>query len=269
MSYSTPRAVEVDSPARLPKTTRSDQQMSYFVLGGAVLAALVVGSGLRLLQHSPTPDQGYQGIADQAATAPEFAHPFHAAAPTVRLASPGLLPSTPSRSRLQTIVAGRNDPFASVLTPGQVGAVPRVLVAPMPPSLVVPPLPQPRTVTPVPADPDTLRSRLWTLPGRPNTPRLTVPTVGTTPEENNAPNTQPPSALDQIGVTGVVQVGDQISVIITEPASPGGRRVTVGETLASGQVRLQRVELSAGEPLVVLRHRGNDYYRTIGRGATL
>jgi len=269
MSYSTPRVVEIDSAAHFPKVPRSNRQVSYFVLGGAVLAALVAGSGLRLLRYSSTPGQSYREGAEQTITASGFAHPFHTTAPTLRLASPGLLPSTPSRARLQTVVAGRSDPFASVLTPGQVGGMPRVAVTPTTPSLVIPALPQPGVVTPVPANFDTLRSGPWGLPGRPNSSRLTAPLVGATPEASNRPNTQPPSALDQIAVTGVVQVGDQISVIITEPASPGGRRVTVGETLAAGQVRLQRVDLSASEPLVVLRHRGNDYYRTIGQGATL
>lgn len=266
MSYSTPSAVNVDSPIRLPKANRSDQQVSYFVLGGAVLAALVAGSGLRLLRYSSTPGQGYREGVDQTTTAPEFAHPFHTTALTLRLASPGLLTSTPSRARLQTVVAGRSDPFASVLTPGQVGAMSRVVVTPITPSLVIPALPRPGVVIPVPADSDTLRSGPWNLPGRPHSPTLTAPLAGVTPETSNR---QPPSALDQIAVTGVVQVGDQISVIVTEPTSPGGRRVTVGETLAAGQVRLQRVDLSAGEPLVVLRHRGNDYYRPIGQGATL
>lgn len=256
MSYANPKVGEVDSPVHFFKITRSDQGWVRFALGGAILVALVSGSGFRLLRHSSIPGQSYRGGSEQATTVPEFAHPFHTAAPTLRLASPGLLPSTPSRARLQTVMAGRNDPFASVLTPGQVGAVPGVMVTPMAAPLVVSPLPQPRGIATVPA---TLGSAPLTLPA--------PPAMGID-RSNTALNSHPPSVLDQISVTGVVQIGDQISVIITDSTSPRGRRVTVGETLAAGQVRLQRVDLSNGEPLVVLRHQGSDYYRTIGQGAT-
>jgi hypothetical protein len=100
------------------------------------------------------------------------------------------------------------------------------------------------------------------------TPTSTEPWVGAAPQGDDALNSKSTSALDQIAVTGVVQVGDQISVIIAEPGNPGGRRVAVGETLATG-VRLQRVDLSDAEPMVVLRHRGNDYYRSVGLGGNL
>lgn len=269
MSYSSSRAVEVDSPTRLSRTPRSDQRWVYFALSSAVLAALVAGSGLKLLRHSPGLDRGHPGTSAPAATAPDFAHPFHTAAPILRLASPGLLPSTPSRARLQVLVAGRSDPFASVLTPGQPAAISAGMAPPSALPLLVPPSPQPREVTVIPAVSASLRPGPLTLPARSSPPALTIPPVGGAPQGTNALSSQSISALDQIGVTGVVQVGSQISVIISEPASPGGRRVAVGETLAGGQVRLQRVDLSSGEPLVVLRHRGNDYYRTVGLGATL
>lgn len=274
MSHSNPRVVEVASSADFPGSIRSDQRRAYLALGAAILMALLVGAGLKLLKYASIPDRGYRGGAERVAVTPGFSHTFHAATPDLRLANPGLLPSTPSRARLQTVVAGRSDPFASVLTPGQVGAIANAVVTPIPSPMVVPPLPQNLTGTTVPTTASAAKSGPSTLPERSGSSALTVPLVGdtpqgNTPQGNNRLNPQPISALDQIVVTGVVQVGNQISVIITEPGNPGGRRVTVGETLAAGQVRLQRVDLSAGEPLVILRHRGSDYYRSIGRGATL
>jgi len=253
MLYSEPIVAEVDLPAHPP---RPSSRRPYLILGVAMVIALLGGSGLRLWRHSPTPEKGRPAAVGDRAVSPDFAQPFYAAAPTLRLASPGLLPSTPSQARLQTLAVGRSDPFASVLAPGPGGVVSPVVAAP--------PFPQPMAVTAISA---AVAPGPLPLPAE-ATPTSTEPWVGAAPQGDDALNSKSTSALDQIAVTGVVQVGDQISVIIAEPGNPGGRRVAVGETLATG-VRLQRVDLSDAEPMVVLRHRGNDYYRSVGLGGNL
>jgi hypothetical protein len=65
-------------------------------------------------------------------------------------------------------------------------------------------------------------------------------------------------------VSGVVQVGSGISVIITEPGSTVSRRVAQGDMLAGGRIRLKSVDMSGQEPMVVLTYDGKDYTRTVG-----
>ncbi|MEB3312838.1 MAG: hypothetical protein VKL98_01710 [Cyanobacteriota bacterium] len=260
MLYSEPIVAEVDRPARSLTPNRRRHSL---ILGAAMVAALLVGSSLRLWRPFPTVEKGPPGTVGAVPGSPDFAQPFHAAAPTLRLASPGLLASTPSQARLQTLAVGRSDPFASVLTPDQIGVVSPAVASPAPPLLAGPPFPQPLPITAITAP---VGAGAVTLPAGGAT--STEPGVGAVPQGEDALNAKSTSVLDQIAVTGVVQVGDHISVIIAEPGSPGGRRVAVGETLATG-VRLQRVDLSETEPMVVLRHRGNDYYRSVGLGGHL
>jgi type II secretory pathway component PulC len=77
------------------------------------------------------------------------------------------------------------------------------------------------------------------------------------------------SAVDQVVVSGVVQVGQQVHAIITEPGNPSGRRVSQGDTVAGGQVRIKAIDLSSPDPTVVLTYNGRDYYRTVGGAGLL
>lgn len=69
--------------------------------------------------------------------------------------------------------------------------------------------------------------------------------------------------MEQVTISGVVQIGQQVHVIITEPSNPSGRRVSQGDTLAGGQVRIKAIDLSGVDPTVVLTYNGRDYFRTV------
>jgi hypothetical protein len=76
---------------------------------------------------------------------------------------------------------------------------------------------------------------------------------------------EPPSIAETITITGVVQVGDEIQVIVQLPGSSTGRYVTVGDLIANGQVRVKRVEgIQGSNPIVILEEEGVEYARAVG-----
>jgi hypothetical protein len=75
--------------------------------------------------------------------------------------------------------------------------------------------------------------------------------------------------VDQITVSGVVQIGSQVQAIITEPGNSGGRRVAPGDTVAGGRVRVKSIDVSGADPVVVLTYDGRDHYRTVGSSAMI
>jgi hypothetical protein len=207
-------------------------------------------------------------ITGEGAT-PFQSQPFLAASGPLRLADPSLLRSTSSQARVESVTAGRPDPFASVVLPAP--ARPRSnpaasLLTPAPPAIAtqnlpmvpvgatqaLPPLPQ-AAVQPV-ALPN-LPAPF--LPGAvpPNPTEIAVAPTGAPAFQN---------LVDQVVVTGVVQVGSSVSLIVTEPGSTVGRRVSQGDMLAAGRIRVKSVDLSGQEPMVVLTYDGQDYTRSVG-----
>ncbi|MGD1904106.1 MAG: hypothetical protein ACFB9N_17915 [Geitlerinemataceae cyanobacterium] len=92
------------------------------------------------------------------------------------------------------------------------------------------------------------------------------------PEERPVPQidlTPPPPSTElaeTIEVLGVIQVGSEIQVLIRTPNSPTGRYVSVGDTVANGQVLVRRVERlqGGGEPVVILVQNGIEVARGVG-----
>ncbi|KPQ40700.1 MAG: Type IV pilus biogenesis [Phormidium sp. OSCR] len=84
------------------------------------------------------------------------------------------------------------------------------------------------------------------------------------PEAEELP---PPPATDLAEgteVTGVMQVGGDIQIILQTPGSAFSRYVRVGDTIANGEVRVVRVESLNSEPLVILEQNGVEIARGIG-----
>ncbi|USR92888.1 hypothetical protein NEA10_09290 [Phormidium yuhuli AB48] len=77
----------------------------------------------------------------------------------------------------------------------------------------------------------------------------------------------PPPAIDLAQgtqVTGVMQVGGDIQIILQTPGSAFSRYVRVGDTVANGEVRVVRVERLQGEPVVILEQNGVEVARGVG-----
>lgn len=134
--------------------------------------------------------------------------------------------------------------------------------------------------------PSTLPPRTTALPprtaSRPNTTRRPTPSVTNRPTLPNQATpgsatggtaqspvavvpTAPSTALiDGIEVTGVVRVGNTVQAIVQEPGKPT-IYVQPGQTLANGQVRVKRIDLSnAADPVVVFEQNGVEVSKAVG-----
>jgi hypothetical protein len=79
------------------------------------------------------------------------------------------------------------------------------------------------------------------------------------------PPVEPASIAESIIISGVVQVGNEIQVIVQLPGSSSGRYVKVGELIADGRVRIVRVEgIQGSNPIVILEEEGVEYARAVG-----
>ncbi|HIK32730.1 MAG TPA: hypothetical protein IGS17_04425 [Oscillatoriales cyanobacterium M59_W2019_021] len=79
------------------------------------------------------------------------------------------------------------------------------------------------------------------------------------------PSVEPPAIAEGIIISGVVQVGNEIQVIVQLPGSSSGRYVKVGDLIADGRVRVKRVEgIQSSSPIVILEEEGVEYARGVG-----
>lgn len=270
-----------------PKLNKLANRRLYSAIAGGLLLAIAAGATLRLTTANSGTNEaavvapaGETALSDPAAkealipatgeaATPFQSQPFYAASAPLRLADPSLLRSTSPQARVEAVSAGRSDPFASVVLPG-----PKVS------------RPSPATAVLTPAAPGTAGSGLPTVPatatqGLPPLPQVAVQPValpnlpapflpGAVPPSPTdiavAPTGNPTfqNLVDQVVVSGVVQVGSGVSVIVTEPGSTVSRRVAQGDMLAGGRIRVKSVDMSGQEPMVVLTYDGRDYTRTVG-----
>lgn len=247
----------------------------YPAIAGGLLVALAAGAALKLIYGNRAVSTSESAASIVATTEsspaadPELfqSAPFFKPSAPTRLADPALLKSTSAPVRVQTVAAGRTDPFASVIVPGPASSRP----APATPVTAVTPA-QPLPVVPVVAT-QSLPSLPPLLPSLPSLPSPFVP--GSAAQNPTAvavaPTASPTfqSLVDQIVVSGVVQIGNDVSLIVTEPGNATSRRVSKGDLLAGGRVRIKSVDLSSQEPVVVLTYDGTDYTRIVGDNAMI
>ena len=244
----------------------------YPALAGAVLVALAAGVTLKLV-HTSSQTDSVAEVQDEPAQSetvtlepltPFESGPFLKASPSFRLADPALLRSTSPNARVDTVAAGRPDPFAPIVRPS--AAPPRPQPAPVAaaaPSQVSP-------VQTLPVVPVASTQMLPPLPALP-TPAGTSTMPQSIPEVAIAPTVAPvvQNPVDQVAITGVAQIGDTVSVIVRESGNASSRHVKPGDLVAGGQVRIKSIDTSAAEPMVVLTYNGQDYIRTVGSSALI
>lgn len=256
----------------------------YSAIAGCLLLAVAAGAAIKLTAGGPStapvaevnadggavaPEEGAQLSATEEAATPFQSKPFFTASTPLRLADPSLLRSTSPQARVEAVSTGRPDPFASVILPG-----PRV-ARPNPAAALLTPVPPAIASQGLPAVPVAATQSLPPLPqvavqpvALPNLPLPFLPGgVPSSPTDIAVAPTGSPafqSLIDQIVVSGVVQVGSGVSVIVTEPGSTVSRRVSQGDMLAGGRIRVKSVDMSGQEPMVILTYDGRDYTRSVG-----
>ena len=254
-------------------TTALRNRPQWLIVGTIVFAAMVGGALRFFLGQEPTTPPISVDSADAAEPTTElFQSPMVTLSNELRKASTPseLVNSTSTEDRLTLIAAGRSDPFAPITptigatpsrsnrnTPAETASTnvdPNVSALPTAPVANVPDLPPVPTVSVVPQPPP-----LPSIPAAPNP--ISIPSL-----PNNLPQIAPvpQNPVQSIELTGVVQIGDRVGVIIREGNGQTSRHLFEGDWLGGGQIRIKSIDLSAQEPLVILEYQGQEYPRIVG-----
>lgn len=288
MNYPGRPSVSKVTVVAIPADSPSSNRILYGAIAAGILIALLGGAGLKLMQTRSTSAEAVaieplgmaeadSNVGETTPSDPSFAEPFVQASPSLRLADPSLLQSTVPQARVETIASGRPDPFAPLVTPRRAPSRPSPVAVPaLPPTAVTAQVPgQPAAPQPMPVVPVANTQSLPPLPTALPLPSLPAPFVpGSLPQMGGEVAIAPTapvfqSLIDQVGVSGVVQIGNSVHAIVTEPGDSSGRRVSQGDLVAGGRVRVKSIDVSGVDPVVILTYDGRDYPRTVGSGAMM
>ena len=147
---------------------------------------------------------------------------------------PDLIKPTNAQERRETVVKGRNDPFAII--PIEPIVTRERTASPSPPEVRLPPPPE---VTPT-----------------------SPPEVE--PKPVSKPLPPQPVLAREVAVTGLIQVGTVTKIIVKSPQEKYSRYVEEGQYLANGQVLVKRIETSGAKPIVVLEELGIEVIKRVG-----
>ncbi|NER80440.1 MAG: hypothetical protein F6K42_12860 [Leptolyngbya sp. SIO1D8] len=247
------------------------QRPQWLVIGSVVLAA-AIGGALRIFSIQEQPSISHKPAhSEQTAESTElFESPIVSLSDQLQsAASPSdLLLSTSSEERLVSVAAGRLDPFAPVtqtvsrpntqatsasVTPVQDSSTPA-----LPQAQPVVSAPTPQTLPPVPTV--NLAPPAAPLPAIP----IAVNPIPVAPLPSYAAPLNPVEAIE---LSGVVQIGDRVGVIVREANGQTSRHIFAGDYLGGGQVLVKAIDMSAQEPLVILEYQGREYPRMVGSGS--
>jgi len=193
-----------------------------------------------------------EAIASTSPALEETGEDPEAQAPTGNLPE-GLVAET-TLDRLPQIPTGRTDPFGAV-------AVRPVSIRPRPAS------PNPDVQGGAIAPPTVQVSAApIALPAPPTTVTVSNPAVPTAPSTVTVSAAPPPAPIvpqrlsEQIRISGIIQIGNQVSVLVEVPSEGTSRPVRIGEDIITGRVRLARVD---GGTQVVLVEDGVETVKTV------
>ncbi len=265
--------------ARKTMNMTAIRQRPQWLLIGIIVSAALVGGGLRVLWPQTVPSSATTTTPTITATEAEetpqiFESPMISLSAELRkAATPSeLVRSTASDDRLSVVMTGRADPFAPITQ--SIGAntspnreatetvAPQITVsaerAPVSPNLPTTSISQVPDLPPVP-------TANFTPPPLPAIPMAANPLpIPNLPSSIPGANARPQSPIEAVELTGVVQVGDRVGVIVREGNGQSSRHVFAGDLLAGGQIRLKSVDLSSQQPLVILEYQGEEYTRVVG-----
>ncbi|MGF1459068.1 MAG: hypothetical protein ACFBSG_08575 [Leptolyngbyaceae cyanobacterium] len=256
------------------------RQRPQWIVIGVVIFAAVVGGALRVALQANSNAQSTKttlapptNAADTGTANELFESPMISLSAELRkAATPSeLVRSTPSDDRLSVVASGRPDPFAPITQ--SIGAT--TTSRPQP-------LQQPATSVPISSDREAISPALPTTsiaraPDLPPIPALNSPAavpsipvaanplpIPSLPSTLPAAEAFPQTPIQAVELTGVVQVGDRVGVIVREGQGQSSRHLFEGDLLAGGQIRLKAIDLSEQEPKVILEYEGKEYVRMVG-----
>ena len=162
----------------------------------------------------------------------------------------GLIPATKPEIRVRGSVRGREDPFATIAVQPNIKVEPEEVdnsvASTNQPSLPNNPTPNNNTAT------------------RPSNITST-PTIETleTPESLETPKSLTELA-DNVLITGLVELGDRIRLIVQAPEEATSRYVDIGQYVSNGKVLVKRIESNYPVPTVILEQSGIEVAKVIG-----
>lgn len=139
----------------------------------------------------------------------------------------GLIPATKPEIRVRGSIRGRQDPFAIVPIKPQIEII-EEKVKELPPTI------------------------------KNSNDSETVPTIETTPELPVA------ELAKNVLITGLVEFGDRVKLIIQAPEESSARYVEIGQYLSNGQVLVKRIEPGFPSPTVILEQDGVEVPKAVG-----
>lgn len=254
-----------------------------WVMLGVIIMAVAVGGALRVLSgqevrlasdsSQPRKPQTANGVEPlESSVGPLSAQLQDAGSPN------SLLIATPSAEEHLADLpgTGRPDPFSSVLqaaprpTTETSSASSEVATAHPNSSNVNADASQPLPTTAVSGTVDLPPVPSVTLAPLPP-PLPTIPVANTPVAIPSVPTsyTSPRDPMQSLELTGVVQMGDRVAVIVRESDGRTSRHLFAGDLLAGGQIRVKSIDLSSQEPLVIFEYQGKDHPRVVGSGGPL
>ena len=254
------------------------RQHPKWILLGTIIIAAAVGGALRIFSNQEpnlagnSPENPEHKTADSVKRVEPSINPLSAKLQSVADPSALLIPPTSAEEHLADLPAtGRSDPFMSVIqavgqprssqsasTSNPTGAasaqagvtggtVPSVPTTSVSSTVDLPPIP-PVVLAPPPA------------------PLPSIPVANAPVSIPSSPSYAPLDAMQAVELSGVVQLGDRVAVIVRESDSKTSRHLFAGDSLAGGQIRIKSIDLSSQEPLVIFEYQGKEYYRVVGSG---
>ena len=155
-----------------------------------------------------------------------------------------LIPSTDPSVRIKNSIRGRQDPFAiiSVKPTVEIKEDPKTVSK----NTIRNRRPEPRRELP---------------PSRVRRP----PEINSTPTIENTETTPQADLAENVLITGLVQFGDRIKIILQAPEETSSRYVEVGQYVSNGQVLVKRIDPRSPTPMVVLEQGGIEVTKVVGQ----
>ena len=157
----------------------------------------------------------------------------------------GLLRSTNPEIRVRESIRGRQDPFSTIIIKPEI------------------------EIEPEKEEPDSSSNRNQQRNQPPN--QRTVqpnPNITSTPtiESLETPEVEPPTDLaESVLITGLIEIGDRIKIILQAPGEATSRYVNIGQYVSNGQVLVKRIEYGFPAPTVILEQSGIEIAKVIGQ----
>ena len=137
----------------------------------------------------------------------------------------GLIPATKPEIRVKSSIRGRQDPFAVVAVKPQI-EIEKQEIKPKSPTKTI------------------------------KNPR--VPVIDEGPKIPKA------ELAENVLITGLIELGDHIKLIVQAPEETSARYVEIGQYLSNGKVLVKRIEPGFPSPTVILEQNGEEIAKVIG-----